>query len=512
MSGPGITSIIIRRGEHVFHVHGYKAGVEGVKLAQGQVNGLYDAPVKTTYKTGAFQRGSTQKAVKWLHRDLELGFHITESISDTFEWNESLFRQIFPYEEDRWSESPKKTTIEVTTDLSGTRKLDVLLHEEPEFNPDHDPISQQYGNLILKLRASQPLWYQDDVVSEFTSEATTAAGSVLVENPTDQEMWPTWVLTSAAGGGDVNWTLPDFSWVGDPGERAPGGAYEDRYINDIVVTAANDGCTIETDRQQLMYRDAANTNILGQMGANKIFVHSIPPWTPPYQLPVSYKGASGGATCQLVQPRFWNRPYGGEPVTVLNTLSPKDVTHHITTVGTFEYQIPAWCERMDIIVVGGGGGGEGGNIEVTGAGGKPAKFVGSTIIRGVDIPWATTVLTGQVGAGGLGGRGVSLPSFSDWFGGIDGQQGDTTEVIASGMTTITSGGGAGGKNGYITGAGVDDYTFNGVTYPGSETQELAGKPGNSPGGGGGGGFIFVGRGGDGGNGQIWIRAYGWSGS
>ncbi|MGB0972375.1 MAG: hypothetical protein ACPGVG_15660, partial [Mycobacterium sp.] len=214
MAAPGITAIRIRRGEHVFHVHGDKAGQEGIWLAKGQVSGIYEAPVKTTYKTGAFQRGSTAKATKWLHRDLEMGFHCKETVSNTYEWNESAFRQIFAYEDDPWSLTPKKTTIEVVTDISGTRKLDVLMYEEPEFTSESDPLKQQYGNLLLKLRAAQPLWYEDDYTDEFTSTATTAAGTVTVHNPTDQIMYHRWVLTSAATSGDVTWKLPDFQWVG----------------------------------------------------------------------------------------------------------------------------------------------------------------------------------------------------------------------------------------------------------------------------------------------------------
>jgi len=513
VTGPGIVAIRIRRGEYVFHIHGKDAGLEGVWLAKGQVNGLYEAPVKTTYKTGAFQVGSTAKAVKWLHRDLELGFHLTETITNSYEWNESLFRQVFFYEEDQWAVDPKPTVIEVVTELSGIRKLDVLMHEEPQFEADIDPIKQQYGNLVLKLRAGQPMWYEDDLTSQFTSSATTAAGSVTVSNPTDQVMRHKWVLTSAATSGDINWSLPDFQWEGDPGERAPGGVNESRYINDIVVTAANDGCTIDLDRSQLMYRDAANTNLLGQMGASKLFTYPIPPWTPEFELPVSYKGATGGGTCQVVMPRQWSRPWGLEPISVLNTSSPKDYTYRISTRGSFEYQIPSWCERFDIVAIGGGGGGEGGDLIVTGSGGSAATFVYGTVIRGVDIPWSTSYIKGVVGAGGFGGRGVELQFWGDFFGGINGQSGSETYVVASGMTTMQSTGGAGGKSqGVLYGAGVDDLEFNTKTYPGCGREYVAGNPGNHPGGGGAGGWPLVGRGGNGSDGQVWIRAYGWAGS
>ena len=303
MADPGIVAIRIRRGNTVFHVHGQQAGAEGVWLAQGQVDGIYDAPIKSTWKTGAFQVGSTQKAIKRLHRDIALGFHVVDSVSDSFEWNESLFRQIFFYDEDQWSEDPKATTIEVVTEISGTRKLDVLMYEQPDFSSAIDPLMQQYGNLVLKLRAGEPHWYEDDVISTFSNSSTSAAGTITVSNPTDQIMWHKWVLTPAT------WTLPDFQWVGDPGERTPGGANGGRYVRNIPVTTLNGGAVIDLDRQQLMYRDINNTNILAQMGANKIFTYPIPPYTPPFSLPVTFSGApAGGASLQLIQPRRWSRP------------------------------------------------------------------------------------------------------------------------------------------------------------------------------------------------------------
>jgi hypothetical protein len=510
MADPRIVAIRIRRGNAVFHVHGQDAGKEGVWLAAGQVQGIYDSPIKSTWKTGAFQVGSTQKAVKRLQRDMELGFHVVDTFNN-FEWNESLFRQIFFYEEDQWSVTPKSTTIEVVTELSGTRKLDVLMYEQPDFNSAIDPIAQQYGNLIMKLRAGEPMWYQDDVVSSFTSTATSASGTVTVSNPTDQVMWHRWVLTPAI------WTLPDFQWVGDPGERVPGGAQGFRYINDITITNANGGAVIDLDRSQLMYRDLNNTNILGQQGANKIFTFPIPPYTPEFQLPVSYKGHVGGATVQLVQPRKWSRPYGLEAVTVLNTGSPKDLTQRFSFPGSFSYRIPDWAERLDIVAVGGGGGGEAGGLLVTGSGGYAAAWTTRTVIRGVDIPYATKYLAGTIGAGGFPGKGVQNfspygPIPGDYWGGNNGVKGENSTVVGSGFTTLTAVGGTGGFDlPTVFGQKLDDLTFNGKTYAGAQEEHTPGNRGNHPGGGGAGGWLLN-NGGQGGDGQVWIRAYGWSGS
>ncbi len=305
MADPGIVAIRIVKGDTTFHVHGADAGAEGVYLAAGQVHGLYEAPVKTTWKTGAFQEGSRQKANKWLHRDLNIGFHIKETFTE-YDLNESAFRQIFEYEEDKWDTDPQPTTIEVETLNSGTRKLDVLMYEAPDFDPDLDPLMNEYGNHILKLRAGQPFWYEDDYTDTFTSTSSSAPGTVTVQNPTDREAYQKWILTRAT------WTIPDIQWIGAKGARAPGGPNWNRAISGIVVSSINGGAVVDLDRQELMFRDANDTNILAQM-VGKFFNYSIPPYTPATNLSVSFTNApAGGAMVQLVVPQRWTRPWGME--------------------------------------------------------------------------------------------------------------------------------------------------------------------------------------------------------
>jgi hypothetical protein len=306
MTVPKIRRIGFRRGSTEVTVYPYELVTHGVHLYEGQVEGIYDAPIKSTWKTGAFQDGSRQKAYKKLHRDMELGFGILETITTSYEFNDSVFRQLFDYELDQWEAVPTKTIMDIETDLSGTRSLDVLMYEQPEFSPAHDPIQDQFGNAILKLRAGQPMWYEDDVITSFTSASGSASGTVTVTNPTNQIMRHKWICTPAT------WTLPDFQWVGDRGVRTPGGTYGTRTVGGLTVSSLNGGMVVDLDRQKLMFRDANDTNIIAQF-AGTIFNHAIPPYTPPTALPVSYTGApAGGAMVQLVQPRLWGRPYGGE--------------------------------------------------------------------------------------------------------------------------------------------------------------------------------------------------------
>ncbi len=296
-----------------FVTHGEGAGAQGVWNAAGQVQGIYDAPVKTTWKSSAFQEGSTYRSSKRLHRDMDLGFHITHTLlakgqvaDRSAEENESLFRKIFDYSLDEWEEDPEPTTLHIQTAQSGERKIDVLLHDTPVFDADVDPVAQQYFGLILKLRSGKPMWYSDTVITQASSASTSATLSITVSNPTDQPMKHQWILTRA------NWSIPDPSWRGGRGARSPGGVFASRTI-DVPVGSEQGGCVISLDRNEdLMVRDVHYTNMLPLLGG-KLFKHVIPPYTQQQTLTLSYTGApAGGAMAQLVQPRLWSRPWGME--------------------------------------------------------------------------------------------------------------------------------------------------------------------------------------------------------
>lgn len=297
-----------------FHTHGEQAGIEGVWNAQGQVQGIWDAPVKTTWKSAAFQEGSTQKAVKREHRDMTLGFHVTDTSGRGAEDNESEFRTIWDYEEDEWDDEPDPTTLHIDTDRSGERRIDLLLYDTPELECDVDPIEQQYFNLILKVRAGQPNWYELDPLTgqeyktAFESTSTSAEGVIEVENPTDRPMRIKWVLTRA------KWNIPDFSWKGGRKARRPGGMYSNRVIAMNAITSVQGGAVVSLDGNDLMVRDYNYTNALPTLLPNGMhFMHLIPPYTQKQTLPVSYTNApTGGARVELIQPRRWSRPWGLE--------------------------------------------------------------------------------------------------------------------------------------------------------------------------------------------------------
>ncbi|QTF81842.1 minor tail protein [Gordonia phage Guey18] len=296
-----------------FVIHGQGAGDQGVYLGKGQAEGLYDAPVKTQWRSSAHEIGGKHKKTSYLIRELELGFHILGTDVEAAQ-NESDLRKAFDYSEDPWDDDAVQAkltwTIE-TADNSSSRSLDVLLSDTPEMKMEVDPRTLDetgYFNLVLPLSAGQPMWYEPSVTTVFSSTATSASGTITVSNPTDRPMAHKFICTRAT------WVLPDPSWRGKRYLRAPGGPYPSRTVTLPALTSTDGGAVVDLDPMQLNVRSANGTNLLGRMPVvGSYFMHVIPPYTPPTQLPVSYTGApAGGAMVQCVQPRLWSRPWGLE--------------------------------------------------------------------------------------------------------------------------------------------------------------------------------------------------------
>jgi hypothetical protein len=491
----GVVAVRIRRGDMVFHVYGERAGEEGVYLAEGQVQGIYDAPVTTTWKGGAFQVGGKYKGKKRPWRDMTLGFHVIDTDS-SYEFNESAFRQAFQYELDPWDPDRTPTYVEVDTELSGTRRIAVLMYEQPDFAANIDPLLKQHGNVIMKLRAGDPDWSEDDFTSEFKAEAAQASGWITVENPTDQVAYQRLVLTQAV------WKIPDGQWVGPPAARVPGGPNAERVIGGIDITKVSGGAIVNWDRSELAFRDANGSNLQGQLG-QKFLMYPIPPHTPPTAIPISYHSApKGGAMARLEVPQKWSRPWGMELQTTIDFQPPLGITR-FSRPGEFSYQIPPSATHLDIVMLGGGGGGGAGKALFTGTGGSAGQWKTVTLERGMTLPLSQSTVNGTVGDGGKGGtyKGINP---------LNGADGYVTAVLTgTSQPGFTAPGGIGsGHTDHVSG---DDTVprsveYNGVTYTGGGTRSTPGGSGETPGGGGAGGYPLS-PGGDGARGQVWIRAY-----
>lgn len=288
------------------HLSGPSAGAEGIRLGRGQVQGLYHAPVDTEWKRARRQRGGSFAGLEHPAADMQLGFRTYAIEGQSWQETYDLLRSCFTYHLDPWWPDDSLAQICVESE-SGLRTLSVQMFEEPSFAPDTIPDVQQYGNVFYKLRAGQSFWESATDVTWWETEDAAGVGTIEVSNPTDVEMYQTWVLTPGT------WTIPDVSWSGPPRNRVPGGAYASRTITLQPVTTAMGTLTIQLDPMRVMMQDAAGTNVMGAVGGGYYLMHTIPPHTPPTQLPISVTDApTGGARAELHQPRLWSNCYGGE--------------------------------------------------------------------------------------------------------------------------------------------------------------------------------------------------------
>lgn len=305
-------------------VHGEGQGEQGIYLSQNQVKGLMDAQVRQAWKSGARQQGGTLEGHFVDVRDISLGFHALPTADDPVDVVISRFRKAFKYRLDKWNPNAKLARIEWISEQSGSRSLDVQMYEGADFDPGTDVLAAEYGNPIFSLRAGQPFWYSDPVISTWKTTGTSGSGFMgdgsqanpKPSNPTDQELPPRWILTRG------QWTVPDFSWRGPEYARVPGVDlmsgldHSARTILTPLITSTDEGAVITADTStELMIRSSSGTNLLGRMPVpGKYFTYWWPPYTPPTDIPISVTGAPSGvgAMAKLVMRRYWEWPWGLE--------------------------------------------------------------------------------------------------------------------------------------------------------------------------------------------------------
>ena len=304
----GISRIeIFGQDDQYLCIHGEGQANRGVWLGEGPSGIFGVTPEKQTWTSGARSIGSKQKNRKIMHRDMKIPVLVKETTAHTYEENQSYLINAVGFELDPYDDDAKYARLAVTTELSGTRYVNMIQFEEPDYDPEHDDIDKQFGaELALNVRVGEADWYGDTVVSSFEF-GDNGEGEVWVENPCPRPMLHYWVVTEG------KWLIPDFSWRGKRGARRPGGDDENRYVTTEVLDV--DGVTTSrpADRSKLMIESEWETNLLGRQGPQGFYMHEIPPYTPKQALKVYLENCPvGGARIELHQPRTWYMPWGGE--------------------------------------------------------------------------------------------------------------------------------------------------------------------------------------------------------
>ncbi|MEJ6013293.1 phage tail protein [Corynebacterium sp. H127] len=271
-----------------WNIHGYAQGAQGVEVMT-DVKGLLEAPVKAIWTQGAFQEGSTYMGFRTEPFDVVLPVEVEGNTTYNFQLQDSRFRRALGTPDDEFQLRARSS--------DGLRTLTLRMTEIPEYLGAHDPTTIKKAEYVLQARGAWPRWVGDTDTDTFTAPTGEGSGFVTVSNPTDTPLYPHWIC-SAPG----KWTLPDFSWSND------------RWASRVISTPtllAGQGLSIDTYPFNEPYVAADGSNIAGRF-AGVMFLHPVPPHTPPTEIPVSVTGGGPDAACQVRMVRNWRRPYGGD--------------------------------------------------------------------------------------------------------------------------------------------------------------------------------------------------------
>lgn len=285
-------------------------GRQGIIITQGGIDAL-EAPIETEWDESAGAHGATQVGpARYKAAEMLLGICAADERAQRSLLPgqlESELRQAFASERDYWDPDFRHARIQIDTDLSGVREREVVMWETPEPKMDFDPLARKVFLQVYHLKSGEPRWDSGTQMRFFQSGAVSASGFIEVWNPSPLPMRQTWRLTRAT------WTLPDPSWSGRRGARAPGGEHASRTLVLPPILSTDGGVVITRDTGKHLHAVTfTGANFLVRM-QGKWLQFDIPPYTPKTLLPISYTDApAGGARAELHQPRLWPTPWGGE--------------------------------------------------------------------------------------------------------------------------------------------------------------------------------------------------------
>ena len=324
-----------------FTIAGPRSGDRGVYLGTG-VDGLFDPPVKTTYETPGNYPGARYLNHRVMRRDLVFGVQIlNDNGGNSWGSRESEWRKAWSYD--------AVTTMHVTTEQSGTRKLKLRMNEQPEVDMHTDPHGKSVNQTTMVVTAADPFWVEDDVVYSVKTRTDTrfdptfwtppwpweelpkeelffdvkpsdGNGGV---NPTDQVIFPKWIVP-----GSVD-PIPEFGWpfpdgVAIPWERAPFttfmlpdyefGSTVDEDLNRRLKLPGllyGENTVVDTDPRMEQVTSETGSEVWARMNGVR-FRNFVPPYTEARKFEFTASGCAAGQVISLRLPRPWSRPWGLE--------------------------------------------------------------------------------------------------------------------------------------------------------------------------------------------------------
>lgn len=264
---------------------GEDTGTDGMWLATG-LEGFYDPEISTVTKSPANRPGTRFVSHRILERTITFKVTVAndEGPSDSWRARDARWRRLWAYDE--------YTTIKVTTD-EGARALRARM-AEIEVDTNYDPHVNGATDILMTVVADDPFWYAPDEVYSVTVGAAPVTIRVPEANPTENPVFPVWVLE---GGG--TWTVPDYSTKNGVVVKHAVTLPEITTTEHLVVNS-------DPIARQLLSHD--NTPVWARMNGVR-FRNHLGPYTGPVDFKVSVKSGKP-KQAQLRLKRPFNRPWG----------------------------------------------------------------------------------------------------------------------------------------------------------------------------------------------------------
>ena len=309
-------------------------GDRGVYLATDVKGAFYDPPVKIVYEEPGNYPGARYLSHRILRRDIVFAVEIlNDANAGENSWisRDSEFRKALSFDRD--------AKLHITTQESGHRYLKIRLAESPEVDMFHDPQMRSINRTTVVAVAGDPFWYEDDEVKTVKTKRDTRFDPSPFDgifqfskqpseklyltvddlNPTDQYIWPKWVVPGATE------RVPEFPWPFPPGipipwERAPftqfvlpDYSFEDeskanrRLKSPGLIYGEN--CVVDSDPRVEQWTSESGSQVWARTNGVR-FRHPIPPWTEKKKFEIDVSGVKAGQLITLRLPRPWSRAWG----------------------------------------------------------------------------------------------------------------------------------------------------------------------------------------------------------
>lgn len=281
--------------EIVIDICGPNMGNQGICLLSGY-SGLMHAPRTSIRESWAYQEGSTPSDFPRVEeRILDIRLSTKGDTPYLWETIDSLLWKVLTFKRD--------AILRVFSDMSGFRDLKVRLERKPNDQMTFDPGYTQFMIWDITLVACDPWWRSTELISSWTNTAGTGSGTLIFENPADQECWVEFAGDEITA--TETWTLPDGIAKYPTGHALAG----QQVKHTLPALAPGRDFLVQTHplEETLMVMDG--TQQWAKLKSEE-FLFSLPPELEPTEVPVSLAGGTTSSTISAFMTQRHDRPWG----------------------------------------------------------------------------------------------------------------------------------------------------------------------------------------------------------